>query len=108
MTPSGSSRSASSSSAGDASAVRAEPRFTKLSPRSPIRLSAAPPLASAFLLRCGDVHSPGCEQTLLAQRLDEVVALARDHGALKHGMTAIWYTHERLAKITAAVTRPGD
>jgi hypothetical protein len=106
MTPAGSSRFASS--VDDAGEVRADQRLATLSRRSPVRPSAVSPLPFAFRLRCGDVHSPGCEQTLGAHRLDDVVALARDHGALRHGLTAIWYTPERLAKIATAVTRPGD
>ncbi len=75
---------------------------------TPVRLAAPSPLPLAFQLRCWDVHSPGCEKTLRARRFDELVVLARDHGALRHGLTAIWYTPERLAKLATAVTRPGD
>ncbi len=96
------------SSTDDASEVRAVPRLATLSPRSPVRLSAASPSPVALQLRCRDVHSPCCEQTLRTRQFDDLVALAREHGALRHGLTAIWYTPERLAKIATAVTRPGD
>ncbi len=103
MTPAGSSRPASS--VGDACEVRADPRLAALSPRSPVRQSAASPLPFAFQLHCRDFHSPGCEQTLQARHFEELVALTREHGALRHGLTAIWYTPQRLAKIAMAVAR---
>jgi predicted small metal-binding protein len=105
MTPAGGSRFASP--LGDAGEARAGPRLATLSPSSPVRPRATP-LPFAVRLRCTDAHSPSCEHELQAHHLDELVALAREHGALRHGLTAIWYTPERLAKIAAAVTRPGD
>ncbi len=106
MSPAVGSRSATS--VDDAGEVRADQRLATLSPRSRVRLPAASPSPFAFQLRCSDVHSPGCKQTLWARRFDELVALTRDHGAFRHGLTANWYTPERLAKIATAVMRPAD
>jgi len=43
---------------------------------------------------------------LRAGRADDVVALACEHGARVHGFTAVWYSPQRLAVMTAAVTLP--
>jgi hypothetical protein len=40
---------------------------------------------------------------LRARRPDDVVVLAREHGALVHGFTPVWYSKQRLATIAAAV-----
>jgi hypothetical protein len=59
-----------------------------------------------FGVRCADVHPTGCDRTLRAQRPDDVVELAREHGALAHGFTPAWYSKQRLATIAAAIGLP--
>jgi Protein of unknown function (DUF1059) len=56
-------------------------------------------------LRCADVHSAGCNRELRARRPEDVVELAREHGAVVHGFTAVWYSKQRLATIAAAIGR---
>jgi hypothetical protein len=72
------------------------------------RSAAAPmpapgPGTGDFEVRCADVHSPGCDQALRARRPDDVVGLAREHGALVHGFTPAWYSKQRLALLAAAI-----
>jgi hypothetical protein len=60
----------------------------------------------AFEVRCADAHPAGCAEVLDAERAGDVVALAREHGTLAHGFTAVWYGPEWLAVIAAAATEP--
>ena len=62
------------------------------------------PLPQRFEVRCADIHALSCEETLRAERRNDVVALACDHGAVIHGFTTAWYSDKRLAMIARAVT----
>ncbi len=55
--------------------------------------------ASVELL-CSDVHFVDCAVRLSSCRPDDLVRLAREHGAQAHGFTSAWYTEARQDLIT--------
>jgi hypothetical protein len=95
-----------SASSCDAAGLRTESRFAIPAAAESGRPPAGARLPQAFELRCADIHATGCEATLRAERLSDVVALACRHGALVHGFTPVWYSAERLAFIASVVTEP--
>jgi hypothetical protein len=54
---------------------------------------------------CSDVHPFGCRERLHARCPRALVARACEHGVHVHGCTPAWYSPQRVALITAAVTR---
>ena len=63
--------------------------------------------ADSFELSCAGVHSVRCGVALRGASREEVVELARAHGASAHGYTPAWYSSGRLAAMMAAVTSTG-
>lgn len=92
----------------DAVSLRTDPLVTTLAPGGPVHPPAPAPSPRTFELRCADAHPANCTEVLRAERVDDVVALTREHGALVHGFTTVWYRPQRLATMTAAVTRRGE
>ena len=101
MTPTGYSPGASSID--DAAGLRTDLPVARGARGAAVPVSAQGPETGDFQLRCADVHPTACDQTLRAQRPDHVVELAREHGALVHGFTPVWYSTQRLAIIAAAI-----
>jgi uncharacterized protein DUF1059 len=100
VTPTGYSPGASLIDEASGSRVLPVARFA----RSAAVPASAPGLGTGdFELRCSDVHPTGCNRKLRAQRPDDLVELAREHGALVHGFTPVWYSKQRLATIAAAI-----
>jgi len=98
--------SRSSASSTDEAALRTNPRVATLTTEEPVCPPAPAPWQHAFELPCAAAHPVGCAAVLRAGRADDVVALACEHGARVHGFTAVWYSPQRLAVMTAAVTLP--
>jgi hypothetical protein len=57
-----------------------------------------------FELRCADVLSVRCDALWRSSNPAELVLLAQLHGASVHGYTPGWYSPQRLALMSAAVT----
>jgi len=91
----------------DAAGLRTDPPVTTLTPGWPVHQPAPAPSPRTFELRCADAHPANCTEVLRAERVGDVVALTREHGALVHGFTTVWYRPQRLATMAAAVTRRG-
>jgi hypothetical protein len=81
--------------------MRTDPRDATLNTEKPVYPPARAAVPHVFGLWCADVHAavPG------AGRAGDVVALAREHGALVHGFTSVCCGPQRLG-LMAAVTRP--
>ena len=101
MAPTGYSPGASSLD--EASGLRADLPVARFARSAAVPTSAPGFGTWDFELRCADVHPTGCNRKLRAQRTEDVVELARHHGALVHGFTPVWYSKRRLATIAAAV-----
>jgi hypothetical protein len=56
-------------------------------------------------LACEQLHPVHCAERLRADSLNELVAVAIEHGARKHSFTPVWYTQGRQAAMAAAVMR---
>ena len=107
MTPAGSSSRAWLLD--DALGERAHATVAPLALSESVHPTARAPLPHELELRCADVHSPGCEQALRAQRADQLVELARGHGALVHSFAPAWYArHRPCACRGAEISRVAD
>jgi GH35 family endo-1,4-beta-xylanase len=58
-------------------------------------------------LCCADVHPQGCAEMLNARHTDDLVEVAREHGARVHGFTPVWYSQQRLADMAAVGAASG-
>ncbi len=56
-------------------------------------------------MRCEELNSIRCAQLLQANSPAEMVNVAREHGALIHGFTPVWYDQDRLTCMRTAVAR---
>jgi hypothetical protein len=56
-------------------------------------------------MRCEELHPIRCAQLLQANSPAEMVNVAREHGALIHGFTPVWYDQERLTSMSTTVAR---
>jgi hypothetical protein len=63
--------------------------------------------ADGFELPCAGVHAVRCGVALRGSSREEVVELARAHGAAAHGFTPAWYSPRRVAAMMAAATSTG-
>jgi hypothetical protein len=63
----------------------------------------ARPSLQMFELRCADVHPVRCDKTMSSADCEDLVAIARKHGAGAHGFTSVWYSAARLAAMAEAV-----
>jgi hypothetical protein len=59
-------------------------------------------------LMCNFLHPQQCDALLLGGSVAQVVDAAMAHGALAHGYTPVWYSHDRVAAMSAAVQRRID
>ena len=69
--------------------------------------SAIASVTDGFDLPCAGLDSVRCGLVVRGSSPEEVVALARVHGARAHGFTPAWYGPRRLAAMMAAVTSNG-
>jgi hypothetical protein len=59
-------------------------------------------------LMCNFLHPQQCDALLLGGSVAQVVEAAMAHGAVAHGYTPVWYSHDRVAAMSAAVQRRID
>jgi hypothetical protein len=56
-------------------------------------------------LACEQLHPVHCAERLRADSPNELIAIAMEHGARKHGFTPVWYTQGRRAAMAMAAMR---
>jgi hypothetical protein len=67
-------------------------------------VSARAPFPRRLELRCHDVHPLACAEVWRSSDAEQLIDSARAHGASAHGFTPVWYSRERVAAMTGAIT----